>query len=280
MTASASQSKVVPEGHYQDIGDGLRMHYHDLGRGAPLVFLHGSGPGASGWSNFKHNAPYFAERGHRVLLVDNLGFGYSSKPDVDYSMELVVGGVQRLLDRLGVDRCAVVGNSHGGAVAMQLALNQPARVSKLVLMAPGGLEERETYMKMAGIRTMMKIFLGPDGVTRDTMRQVFGLQLFDPTQLDDQTLDERVAIAAEQPKRVLSSLSVPHLAPRLGELTCPVLGWWGMNDQFCPPTGATTLARECKDARVTLLSRCGHWVMVERPTLFNRATGDFLAEGA
>ena len=268
----------VPEGKYQDIGDGLHLHYHEAGTGPVLLWLHGSGPGASGWSNFKHNFPHFAERGFRNLVVDNLGFGYSSKPDCDYTLDFVAGGVRRFLDRLGVERCAVVGNSHGGAVAMQLALDEPARVSKLVLMAPGGLEEREAYMKMSGIRTMMKVFFGPEGITRDTMRTVFGLQLYDPARLDDATLDERVAIARDQPRRVMASLSVTHLAPRLGELACPVLGWWGTDDNFCPSTGAMTLATRCRDARVTLLSRCGHWVMVEHPALFNRITLDFLAE--
>jgi 4,5:9,10-diseco-3-hydroxy-5,9,17-trioxoandrosta-1(10),2-diene-4-oate hydrolase len=267
----------VPEGKYADVGGGLRIHYHDAGRGAPLLWLHGSGPGASGWSNFRRNFPFFAERGHRCLVADNLGFGYSSKPDdVDYTLDFVAGGIVGLLDRLGVDRCAVVGNSHGGAVALKLAIDHPDRVSKLVLMAPGGLEEREAYMKMAGIRTMMKVFLG--GITREGMRQVFGLQLYDPAQLDEQTLDERMDIAALQPKRVLTSLGVPHLAPLLDRVACPVLGWWGMNDQFCPPSGAPTLAAGCAQARVQLLSRCGHWVMVEHTDLFNRQTFDFLSE--
>jgi 4,5:9,10-diseco-3-hydroxy-5,9,17-trioxoandrosta-1(10),2-diene-4-oate hydrolase len=266
----------MKEGKYQDIGDGLRIHYHELGSGTPLVWLHGSGPGASAWSNFKRNAPFFAEHGHRCILVDNLGFGFSSKPDVDYPLDFVVGGIKRLLDGIGVERCAVVGNSHGGACAIQLALDQPARVSKLVLMAPGGLEVREAYMKMSGIRTMMKVFFGPDGISRDSMRTVFGLQLFDPSQLDDETLDERVEIAVTQPKRVMSSLGVPHLAPRLRELSCPVLGWWGKDDNFCPISGAETLAREVKDVRVEVLEKCGHWVMVEYPERFNRTTLEFL----
>lgn len=267
------------EGRYQDIGDGLRIHYHDLGPpdGAPVVFLHGSGPGASGWSNFKHNAPAFAARGHRAIVVDNLGFGRSSKADVDHGIEYVVGGVGRLLDRLGVARAAVVGNSHGGACAIKLALDQPARVSRLVLMAPGGLEEREAYMAMSGIRTMMKIFLGGGELTRESLRKVFELQLHDPARLDDETLDERVACAREQPKRVLTTLGVPNLAPRLPELACPVFGWWGTGDNFCPPTGAMTLATRCKDARVMLLANCGHWVMVEHAELFNRLTLDFLS---
>jgi 4,5:9,10-diseco-3-hydroxy-5,9,17-trioxoandrosta-1(10),2-diene-4-oate hydrolase len=272
---------MIPEGKYADIGDGLRIHYHDLGEdrgGGTVVFLHGSGPGASGWSNFKHNAPVFAERGHRVLVMDNLGFGRSSKPDVDYGLDFVVGGMARALERIGASRYAVVGNSHGGACAIKLALDYPARVTRLVLMAPGGLEEREAYMGMSGIRTMMKVFFGPAGITRDTMRTVFELQLHDPSLLDDETLDERVAVAVEQPKRVMSSLGVPNLAPRLAELSCPVFGWWGTGDNFCPSTGATTLASKCADARVMLLSRCGHWVMVEYPALFNRLTLDFLAE--
>ena len=90
MTHAAAGA--VPEGSYVEIGDGLRMHYHEAGTGTPLLFLHGSGPGASGWSNFKHNFPFFAERGHRALVVDNLGFGHSSKPDVDYGMDFIVGG--------------------------------------------------------------------------------------------------------------------------------------------------------------------------------------------
>jgi 4,5:9,10-diseco-3-hydroxy-5,9,17-trioxoandrosta-1(10),2-diene-4-oate hydrolase len=272
---------MIPEGKYADIGDGLRIHYHELGdpAGPVVVFLHGSGPGASGWSNFKHNAPVFAERGHRVLVIDNLGFGRSSKPDVDYGLDFVAGGAARALDRIGgVDRYAIVGNSHGGACAIKLALDHPAKVSRLVLMAPGGLEDREAYMGMSGIRTMMKVFFGPGGISRETMRTVFELQLHDPSLLDDETLDERVAVAQDQPKRVMASLAVPNLAPRLHELACPVFGWWGTGDNFCPSTGATTLAAKCKDARVMLLSRCGHWVMVEHPALFNRLTLDFLAE--
>ncbi len=270
----------MKEGRYQDIGDGLRMHYHDLGLGDPVVFLHGSGPGASGWSNFKHNAPVFAQT-RRAIVVDNLGFGGSSKADVDHGIDYVVGGIRRLLDRLEIPRAAVVGNSHGGACAIKLALDEPSRVSKLVLMAPGGLEEREVYMGMSGIRTMMKVFLGgPEqgGMTRETLRRVFELQLHDPSRLDDETLDERVACARDQPKRVLTTLGVPNLAPRLPELRCPVFGWWGTGDNFCPVSGAMTLATRCKDARVMTLANCGHWVMVEHAALFNRLTLDFLDE--
>jgi len=274
-------TRPVPEGKFAEIGDGLRVHYHEAGEGPVVVFLHGSGPGASGWSNFRHNYPAFAAKGFRVLVPDTLGYGYSSKPDgVDYTLDFLVGAVERFLAALGVENCAVVGNSHGGAMAIRLARRRPDLVTKLVLMAPGGLEERETYMKMEGIRTMMKVFLAPEGITREGMRRVFGLQLFDPSILTEAILDERCAIAPLQPKRVLTSMHVPLLVPDLAELRCPVFALWGVNDKFCPMSGGITIANQCKGARVMLLNGCGHWVMVEHPALFNRASIDFLREAA
>jgi 4,5:9,10-diseco-3-hydroxy-5,9,17-trioxoandrosta-1(10),2-diene-4-oate hydrolase len=271
-------ARAVPEGKYQDIGDGLRIHYHEAGAGFPVVFVHGSGPGASGYSNFKGNYPHFVEHCFRAIVPDTLGFGYSSKPDVDYEFEFVLGGLKRFLHALGITRCAVVGNSHGGALAIQLALAEPALVSKLILMAPGGLEVRERYMEMKGIRSMMKAVTAPEGITRDSMRKVFAHQLFDPALVTDAIIEERFQIAEQQPKRVLTSLRVPHLAPRLAELLCPVLGFWGNEDQFCPVSGAAILSEQCKHSSVLRISQCGHWVMVEHARLFNRMCVNFLEE--
>ncbi len=264
-----------------DVGDGHRIHHLAAGSGPPVLFLHGSGPGASGYSNFKGNHPHLAEAGFRVFVPDTLGFGRSSKPEnIDYAMPFLVEKLVRFLDAVGVRQCAVIGNSHGGALAISLALAHPERVSRLVLMAPGGLEERETYMKMDGIRAMMKAVLQKGGITRDALRDVLRLQLVDQRHLTDELVDERWAIAAEQPTRVLTTLAVPHLAPRLRELSCPVFALWGMDDRFCPVSGATTIARECAGSRVMLFNGCGHWVMVERAAIFNRLCIDFLKEGA
>jgi 4,5:9,10-diseco-3-hydroxy-5,9,17-trioxoandrosta-1(10),2-diene-4-oate hydrolase len=271
--------RAVPEGKYADVGDGHRIHYQEHGDGPALVFLHGSGPGASGYSNFKRNYPYFAERGFRTLAPDTLGFGYSSQPpDIDYGLDFLVGKLAKFLGAVGVSRAAVVGNSHGGALAIKLALTHPELVDRLVLMAPGGLEERETYMKMEGIRTMMSVFLSKEGITRAGMQKVFGLQLYDSKLLTDEIIEERFQIAEHQPKRVLTSLNVPHLTPQLAEIRCPVFALWGVNDKFCPVSGAMRIAESCKNSRVMMLSECGHWVMVEHTDLFNRLCLDFLRE--
>ena len=128
-------TNAVPEAKYVDIGDGLKIHYHEAGEGYPVLFLHGSGPGASGWSNFKGNFPYFAKNGFRALIPDTLGFGYSSKPDtMDYGMDVVVNGVKRMLDALGIEKCAVIGNSHGGA----MDFSRPCEKDHHALPGPAG----------------------------------------------------------------------------------------------------------------------------------------------
>jgi 4,5:9,10-diseco-3-hydroxy-5,9,17-trioxoandrosta-1(10),2-diene-4-oate hydrolase len=133
---------------------------------------------------------------------------------------------------------------------------------------------------MEGIRTMMKAFVDPAGITRASMRRVFELQLFDPSLVTEELLDERVEIAELQPKRVLTSMQVPNLAPQIGQLACPVFALWGVDDKFCPMSGAVTIARSCRRARVLLLSECGHWVMVEKAALFNDMCTRFLGEAA
>jgi 4,5:9,10-diseco-3-hydroxy-5,9,17-trioxoandrosta-1(10),2-diene-4-oate hydrolase len=270
MTAS------IPEGRYAEIEGGLRIHYHEAGSGAPVVFLHGSGPGASGYSNFQGNFPVLAEHGLRVLVPDSLGFGRSSKPDVDYELDTVLAGLKGFLAVLGVQCCALVGNSHGGALAIKLALDAPELVSKLVLMAPGGLEVRERYMEQRGIRAMFKAVSAPGGLTRDSLRRVLELQVFDTKHITEDLLSQRWEIAQTQPKRLFETLRVPHLAPRLPELRCPVLGLWGNQDQFCPVSGAGILSDACPSSRVTRISGCGHWVMVEQRELFNRECAEFL----
>jgi 4,5:9,10-diseco-3-hydroxy-5,9,17-trioxoandrosta-1(10),2-diene-4-oate hydrolase len=269
---------TIPEARYADIGEGLRIHYSDAGSGMPLVFVHGSGPGASGFSNFQGNFPFFAERGFRAIVPDSLGFGLSSKPDVDYELDYVLSGLKRLLRCLNVERCAVVGNSHGGALAIQLALDEPQLVSKLILMAPGGLETRERYLEQRGIRAMFKAVSAPEGITEENLRRVLTLQVHDPQWISDPLVMQRWQIAQLQPKRVFNTLRVPQLAPRLGELQCPVLALWGNQDQFCPVSGAAILSDQCPSSLVLRVSGCGHWVMVERAPLFNQLCLEFLRE--
>ena len=272
-------SLPIPEGRYVQTANGQRIHYLESGGGDPVVFIHGSGPGASGYSNFKGNYPWLAERGLRTIVPDLPGYGLSSKPDdVEYVLEFFVTTLAGFLDALGVGRCVLIGNSLGGAIAIQYALERPQAVSKLILMGPGGLEDRAVYFQMEGIQKMMTDFAA--GVLdAQGMRRLLSILVYDPRHITDELVAERVPVCARQPKAVLATMRVPNLSDRLPQLHCPILGFWGFNDKFCPASGATKMLERCPNARFVLVNRCGHWVMVEHRDMFNQACLDFLRNG-
>lgn len=272
--------EAVPEGKYVEVGNGITMHYHEAGSGdrGAVLFVHGSGPGASGWSNFKGNYPLLAERGYRTIVPDTMGYGYSTKPEEGaFSLDDVAAQYKALLDSLGIDRITVIGNSQGGAIAITMALNYPNLVAKLVLMAPGGLEARETYMDMEGIKAMIRV-LYKEGISKETLRKVFRLQLHDESKVTDEVIEERFQIAMTQHKDNLARIRVANQEDRLSEIQCPVLCFWGANDKFCPVSGASKIASRCANSRTVLISSCGHWVMVEYAKLFNDLTLQFLED--
>jgi 4,5:9,10-diseco-3-hydroxy-5,9,17-trioxoandrosta-1(10),2-diene-4-oate hydrolase len=273
----------IPEGHYLDIapvaGLAQRVHYHDEGEGEAVIFLHGAGGGASGYSNFKGNYPAFAAAGYRAIVPDLLGYGLSSKPDLpQYDLDLFIAGVKGLVDGLGLKNITLLGNSLGGAVALGYALAHPDDIARLILMAPGGVEDLDTYLAMPGIANMFQIYQsGKTGA--EAMRAVMTMQLFDPSLLTDEIINERAPIAATQTQAARSILKVPNMTTRLHELRCPVFGFWGVNDLFNPVSGTMKLMDNCPQARMVLVNRCGHWVQVEHREMFNRSCIDFLQNG-
>jgi len=278
-----TQPSPIPIGHFADIapvaGAPQRVHYHDQGEGEVVIFLHGAGGGASGYSNFKGNYPAFAQAGFRTIVPDLLGFGLSSKPDIPmYDLDFFVAGLKGLVDALGLKNITLLGNSLGGAVALGYALAYPQEVSRLILMAPGGVEDLQTYLDMPGIANMFQVYQsGKTGA--DAMRAVMTMQLFDPTLLSDEIIAERAPIAALQTQAARSVMKVPNMTERLQELQCPVFGFWGVNDQFNPVGGAMKIMQNAPNARMQLINRCGHWVQVEHRDMFNRASIDFLHHG-
>ncbi|MET8871164.1 alpha/beta fold hydrolase [Nocardia sp. NPDC004604] len=269
--------------------DGLKLRYHEAGSGPPLVLLHGSGPGVSGWANFGANLPVLAQH-FRCLILDQPGFGASERPEVyerNYlriSADAVVG----LLDQLALPSVHLLGNSMGGAVATLVALEHGQRVDRLVLMAPGGVGVNVLGPEPSeGIRRLLDFTAEP---TREQVLAWLRTMVFDEAVLTDELVDNRLATAADPAaiaaiRDAYATFANPAFAEavplwaRLRALHHEVLMLWGRDDRVTPVEGALLPSRQLPRADLRLFGRCGHWVQIERKDAFERAVIDFLTSG-
>ncbi len=260
--------------------DGHDLAFHDVGDGPPVVFLHGSGPGVTGWANFGENLP--ALQGIRAMVVDQVGFGASGRPEVyernylQISADAVVG----LLDGLGLEKVGLVGNSMGADVAVRLTLDHPERVSALLLNGPGGTGVPILGPSPSeGIARLMEFNLDP---TRERIIAWLKTMVSDQRRLTDELIDARMA-AATSPgavKNLQDAYATFYNPAMTGDIPLwaevhrikqPVLICWGRDDRVAPVEGALLPARRMPRCDLRIYSRCGHWVQVERKADFERA---------
>ncbi|NBV88309.1 MAG: alpha/beta fold hydrolase, partial [Betaproteobacteria bacterium] len=209
---------MPPVDQFVSLASGLRVHYYDRGAGMPVVFLHGAGPGAGAWANFSQNFAAFEQAGVRCIGLDMPGFGHSDKPEsLQYNDDTFDRTLIQFFDAIGLDRAILLGNSLGGAISLRFVLDHPERVLGLILMAPGGVEERETYFQMKGVQTMVQTFQsGPMDLA--AMRKVMSLQMFNPERIPAGLLEQRVEVAKLQPSTLFSTMRVANMTERLREI--------------------------------------------------------------
>jgi len=259
------------------VSGGYEINLAEGGAGETVVFIHGSGPGASGVSNFRRNAKAFIEAGYHVVLPDLIGYGDSSTPSgIDYTLDLFSSTLYEALQAHGVARATLVGNSLGGGIAIQIALDHPEFVDKLILMSPGCIEPIEVYFSMPGIAKMKSDFGSPSFSKDDQRRLISNLMYQAERFITDELVAERYEVAQRQSKDVIARMRTPNLQPRLGELKMPILGFWGLQDEFLPESGARYFLQQCDDARFMTFNKVGHWVQVERAAEFNSISIGFL----
>jgi 4,5:9,10-diseco-3-hydroxy-5,9,17-trioxoandrosta-1(10),2-diene-4-oate hydrolase len=276
-----SKPMPIPEGAYFTTPSGYTIHYHEAGQrsaGRPSVlFLHGSGPGASGYSNFKENFPVFAEAGYHSLAIDYPGYGYASKPnDIEYSREFYVQQLHEFVVGQGITQVVPVGNSLGGLLATAFTLAHPHLVPKLILMAPGGMAEGSTYIPyQVGLHEMFK-WVAERPTDLPTFRRLLSFLVSEQDKLTEAAVHERFEIALSQPSEVWTRMNVGHLTEQLPNLKCPVLCFWGARDRFVPVEHAHILLDRAPDVRLIVSNRCGHWYQIEQTEDFNRQSIAFL----
>jgi pimeloyl-ACP methyl ester carboxylesterase len=138
-------------------GQDLRMAYMDVKpsnpNGTSVVLLHGKNFGGYYWTNVIKE---LTNRGFRVIVPDQIGFGKSSKAFINYSFHTLAGFNKQLLDTLGIKQAVILGHSMGGMLATRFALLYPAYTSQLILENPIGLEDYKAFVPYASTDNLYK----------------------------------------------------------------------------------------------------------------------------
>jgi pimeloyl-ACP methyl ester carboxylesterase len=260
----------------------------ELGEGPPMLFVHGL---SGSWPNWLEQLPVFAAH-HRVLAVDLPGFGRSPMPTEPISITGYARMLDALLDAHHVDAAAVVGNSMGGFVSAELAINFPQRVERLALVSAAGLstykhpQATRALPRLRQIERVVTSYAGWIAAHSDTVARrrglrnaTLGLVTAHPGRLP-------AALAAEQIRGAGKPGFIQGLQanidydfrPRLGEIVCPTLIVWGDRDRVVTVRDANLFAELIPGSRKVVFEDTGHLPMLERPAEFNALLAEFLSE--
>ncbi|WP_373696487.1 alpha/beta fold hydrolase [Variovorax sp. EBFNA2] len=258
----------------------FHTNVQDLGEGAPVLFIHGSGPGVSAWANWRLVLPVLAQT-RRVIAPDMAGFGFTERvPGAAYTMNAWVQQALDLLDALDIEHADVVGNSFGGALALALAIRAPHRVRRLVLMGSVGVPFAITpgldavwgYMpSFANMRRIMDVFAFDRALVTDELAQ---LRYEASTRPGFQETFGAMFPAPRQ--RWVDAMASPEAAIRA--LPHETLLIHGREDQVIPLATSLTLSQWIPNSQLHVFGRCGHWTQIEHSARFARLVGDFLNE--
>jgi pimeloyl-ACP methyl ester carboxylesterase len=263
---------------------GARVNYVEMGEGPPLLFVHGLG---GSWQNWLENVPYFA-RAHRVVALDLPGFGSSPMPPWQISIPAYGRFLRDFCERLGIDRCSLVGNSMGGFIASEVAITEPERVDDLTLVSAAGItwararrEPAEMLARMGRAATPLLMRFEMSAIKRARFRRrFFGGVFHDPNALRRELLWENVVPALESPGAfdAMRTLVGYDIRDRLEEIGVPTLIVWGRNDHVVPiPAAFSYKTRIGDNAELIIFDECGHLPQIEHPVRFNRVLERFLA---
>lgn len=273
----------IPQTHYVESVGG-RIAYQEEGEGPAVILIHGGGPGAYGFSNFRKNLTPLAEAGNRVIIVDLPGYGQSDFRTGDGGLfGPMAEAIVELIGHLGVGRASLVGNSLGGGTAIRVALDHPELVDKLILMGPGGSLPATSTFPSEGLLRMLTFYDG-EGPTLEKLNRVIDLLVFDRSTITQELVEERFKTATLPQTMANPPLKGQGHNPKndlwrdaIETLDHPTLLIWGREDRVLPLDMAFIFLKRIPNADLHIFSKCGHWAQWERAEEFNRLVADFLA---
>jgi pimeloyl-ACP methyl ester carboxylesterase len=280
--SSLAERWAPPPSKFVDIA-GMSVHLRDEGPAddpLPIILIHGTSASLHTWQGW---ARALRER-HRVISFDLPGFGLTGpSPDGDYTMAANVRFMRALMDRLGIERCVLAGNSLGGNIAWETAAALPDRVAKLVLVDSGGYPPSATSVpigfRIARIPVLNRLTrsLLPRGLIEASLRNVYG----DPAKVTPELVDLYFDMTLRDGNRQalvqrFDQSDAGGDAGRIATLKLPTLILWGGRDRLIPPDNAEHFHRDIGGSRLVVFDDLGHVPQEEDPARSVAVLDDFL----
>ncbi|MGA9769557.1 MAG: alpha/beta hydrolase [Blastocatellia bacterium] len=251
---------------------GVKIHYQEAGSGPVVILLHGLGGDVSNWAQ----AIGPLSQKYRVIVPDQIGFGRSDKPMINYRVGTLVDFLDGFYKELKLERASLVGNSLGGWTAAAYALAHPEKVERLVLVDAAG------FAISGDVDPRVVNGLNPS--TRDALKQVMSLVFYNKQiYASDAAVDmlfarKMTAGDSYTIQRFIDSITHGEdvLDNRLGQLKQPTLIIWGREDGLTPIAMGERFKKEIQGSELVVIEKCGHVPQLEKAAEFNAALVKFL----
>ncbi len=254
---------------------GQKIHYVEAGSGPTVILLHGLGGSTQAW---QFNIAALAEKFH-VVVPDQIGFGKSDKPFVNYRIRTYVDFLDQFCKQLKIERATLVGNSMGGWIAAMFTAAFPDRVEKLVLVDAAGYAPP----KDLDMRTLFAL----NPTTREGMKlltsKVFYNKLFQTDAAIELAIAARLAAGDGYTINSITESIIrgeDFLDDIVKTIKRPTLLIWGRQDGLVPLTEGERFNKDIAGSKLIVIEQCGHVPNVEKPAEFNAAVLKFLTESA
>jgi len=270
---------AIPESRYMKL-QGMQVHYADEGKGFPLVLIHGTSSSLHTWDGWTRKL----KKDFRIIRMDIPAYGITGPNRTnDYSPSSYVAFLKEFLDRLGIRKCHIAGNSLGGGIAWSFTAAYPDMISRLILIDSAGyfrhtsppLVFRITRAPVIGALTR---YLTPRYFVKKSLLEVYG----DDSKVTDELIDRYHDMALREGNRdaFIARAKMTNVNPyetaNIKTISVPVLIMWGSADTWIAPEYARRFRNDLKNSRLIMYEGIGHVPMEEIPEKTAGDAGKFL----
>ncbi|MDP7237945.1 MAG: alpha/beta hydrolase [Candidatus Latescibacteria bacterium] len=255
---------------------GFNMHYAEAGQGPPVIVLHGLWGGRNEWDrNIEALAADF-----RMIVVDQIGFHGSDKPDISYHNALLGQFLAGFIEAMDIPRAILMGQAMGANTATYMAVHYPHLVERLILVDGAGYRNPSRDLAKPPSEQQLRFYRVATGTTLSATQNFLKRRVFNKTLVTESWAEEAFAMWLRSARAIQGMLrdGGDVTEEEMQTISVPTLIIWGQEDAVFPIRNADRLSQDIKGAIKVVFPKTGHLSQLEKPEAFNKIVRDFLID--